>query len=165
MGEAVQGKRFVYLFRRLADAKTKTGMVMAFTTENTRTMSRDTDTTQTKDGAVNTPGGLENNLDCTALVKKDDDMAQVMEDALANADIIEVWEANLDDSAGDGNKYNGKYFQGTLTEWELSTNADDHAEYSTSIALNGAGVRGEVTVTAEQQAAAEYAFKDTSAEV
>lgn len=163
MSEAVQGKKYLYLFRRLADAATKPATVMALTTENERNMSRDTDTTPTKDGSVNTPGALEHNVDCTAIVKKDDPMADDMEDALANGDTMEVWEVCLDKPGATDGKYKGKYFQGVLTEWALSTNADAHAEYSTSLALNGAGVRGDVTLTAEQQAAVEYAFRDTAA--
>lgn len=165
MAKAVQGKRIVYFFRRLADAKTKAGMIMAFTTENERTMSSDNDTVATKDGSVNSPGALEHELSATALLALDENgetMAQTMEDALANGDLIEVWEANLD-AAGDGvNQFKGKYFQGYLTEWSLSTNAEDHAEYTTNIALNGAGERGDITVTEEQQAAATYAFRDVS---
>lgn len=162
MANAVQGKRIIYLFRKLSDAPSNAATVMAFVTDNTRTMSKDTETTATKDGEINTPGTLEHTIDCTAILAVGDPMAQDMEDAVANGELMEIWEVNLDDAASSG-KYNGKYFQGYATEWELSSNAEDHAEYSTSFALNGAGVRGEVTVSEEQAEAAAYAFKDTSA--
>ena len=163
MAKAVQGKRIMYLFRKAADAAEKAGMVMAFTTENTRNMSKDTDTTATKDGPINTPGTTEHTLDCTAILAADDDMADEMEDAVANGELMEIWEVNLDKPGTGDNKFQGKYFQGYATEWELSSNAEDHAEYTTNFALNGAGVRGEITVTEEQQAVADYVFKDATA--
>lgn len=158
----VQGKRVIYLFRKLADAVSKAATVMAFTTDNTRSMSKDTETTATKDGEINTPGALEHTIDCTAILAVGDTMAQDMEDAVANGELLEIWEVNLEDKT-DGGKYNGKYFQGYATEWEMSSAAEDHAEYSTSFAINGAGVRGEVTVSEEQAEAAAYVFKDTAA--
>lgn len=162
MASAVQGKRIVYLFRKLSDAAKNAATVMAFVTDNTRSLSKDTETTATKDGDINTPGTLEHTIDCTAILAADDSMAQDMEDAVANGELLEIWEVNLDGPTTSG-KYNGKYFQGYATEWELSSSAEDHAEYSTSFAINGAGVRGEVTVSDEQAEAAAYAFKDTSA--
>lgn len=162
MANAVQGKRIIYLFRKLADAATNAATVMAFTTENTRSLSKDTETTATKDGEINTPGTLEHTLDCTAILAKDDTMAQDMEDAVANGELMEVWEVNLDEPAGTGGKYSGKYFQGYATEWELSSSAEDHAEYSVSFTLNGAGERGDVTVSDAQAEAGKYVFKDTT---
>ena len=163
MATAVQGKRIVYLFRRLADAATKPGTVIAFTTENERTMSSDSESTPTKDGSVNSPGALEHELSATAILASDDDMADTMEDALANGDIIEAWEVNLDKPSDTDGKFKGKYFQGILTEWTLTSEAEGHAEFSTNLALNGAGVRGDVTVSEEQQEIAAYVFKDATA--
>lgn len=163
MAKAVQGKRLVYLFRKFSDAATKAGMVMAFTTENERTMSKDSDTTATKDGSITTPGVLEHELSATAILAQGDAMANDMEDALEQGELMEVWEVNLDEPGTGDNKFKGKYFQGYLTEFSLSSSAEDHVEYSTSFALNGAGARGEVTVSEAQQEAAAYVFKDAVA--
>ena len=57
--EAVQGKRIVYLYRLLSKETSTSAANIAFTTENENTMSQDADTTQTKDGAIRTPGGIE----------------------------------------------------------------------------------------------------------
>jgi hypothetical protein len=81
-----------------------------------------------------------------------------------NDKIIEIWEVNLAAPVGtDGNKFKGRYFQGYLTEFELSSSSEDHAEYSTTFGINGGGVKGDVTVTAEQQEVAQYVFADTTA--
>ena len=39
------------------------------------------------------------------------------------------------------------YFQGYLTELEKSSDADENVELSLKFGVNGAGVRGDVTVT------------------
>lgn len=163
MATAVQGKKIIYLFRRFADAATKAGTVMAFTTENERTMSKDSDTTATKDGSINTPGALEHELSATAILAVGDTMANDLEDALANGDLMEIWEVNLEEVGATDGTFKGLYMQGYLTEFSLSSGAEDHAEYSTSFAINGTGARGDVTVSEEQQEMAAYVFKDATA--
>lgn len=163
MAKAVQGKRIIYLFRKLDDAATKDAMVMAFTKENERSKSKDSDTTATKDGPIVTPGTLEHTLDCTAILAQGDTMADILEKALDEGALMEIWEVNLDEASETQGKFKGKYMQGYLTEYSLTADAEDHVEYSTSFAINGAGADGDVTVTDEQQEIAAYAFKDTEA--
>ncbi len=160
---AVSGKKIVYLYRILKNAATKAATALAFTTENTRTKSKDADTTETKDGAIRTPGAAEVEITATSLLAKGDTLVDELEAAMDADDIIEVWEANLEEPAGEGsNKFKGRYFQGYLTEFEKTSAAEDYVECSLTFGINGAGVTGDVTVTAEQQAIAEYVFKDTT---
>ena len=160
---AVAGKKIVYLFRILKNAASKAATAMAFTTENERSKSKDSDSVATKDGAIVIPGEVETEISATAILAKGDDLAEQLEDAMDNNDLIEIWEANLEEPVGSDGKFKGRYFQGYLTEFTLSSSAEDHAEYETTFAINGAGVKGEVTVSAEQQEIAKYAFKDTQA--
>lgn len=160
--EAVQGKKLVYLFRIKSKAAEKDATTLALTTENTRTKSKDSDTTVTKDGSIRTPGAIEQEISATALLPVGDEVYDEFEAAMENDELIEVWEANLAEPIdGDANKFKGMYMQGYLTEFELSSSAEDHVEVSTTFAINGAGVKGEVTVSAEQQEVAAYAFADT----
>ena len=53
------------------------------------------------------------------------------------------------------------YFQGYLTELEKTSNAEDMVEISLTFGCNGNGKTGYVTVTEEQQEAADYVFTDT----
>lgn len=162
--EAVQGSKIIYLFRVLKDAATKAACAMAFTTENSRSKSKDSDTVVTKDGSMRMPGEAEVEITATALLAVGDTLAEDLEDAMDGDELIEIWEVNLAEPVGTGNnKFKGRYFQGYLTEFELSSSAEDHAEYSTTFAINGEGVKGEVTVSAEQQEVAQYVFKDTTA--
>ena len=159
--EAVQGKDIVYLFRQLSKAEESNAVVMAFTTENERTKSKDADTVVTKDGSMRVPGSVEIEITATALLAKGDPLAEELEDAMDNDEIMEIWEVNMDEPGTGENKFKARYFQGYLTEFSLSSSAEDHAEYSTTFAINGSGAKGEATLSAEQQKIASYVFKDT----
>ena len=160
--KAVQGKEIVYLFRILKDAATTNAAIMAFTTENERTKSKDSDSVVTKDGAISVPGATEMEITATAILAVGDTMAEKLEDAMDTNELIEIWEVNLAENGAGENKFKARYFQGYLTEFSLSASAEDHAEYSTTFAVNGSGVKGEATVTKEQQDVAAYVFADTT---
>jgi TP901-1 family phage major tail protein len=160
--EAVQGKDIVYLFRILSEAATSNATVMAFTTENERTKSKDADSVATKDGSIRVPGATEIEITATAILAVGDELAGKLEDAMDNDELMEIWEVNLAEKGATDGKFKGRYFQGYLTEFSLSSSAEDHAEYSTTFAINGVGVKGDVTVSAEQQEIASYVFADTA---
>jgi TP901-1 family phage major tail protein len=160
--EAVKGNKIVYLFRILSEEATADGVTLALTTENSISISKDSDTTVTKDGSIRTPGEAEIEITATALLAKGDTMYDKLKQAMFENKLIEIWEANLEEPAGEStNKFKGTYYQGYLTEFEKSSNAEDHVEVSTTFSINGTGDDGDVTVTAEQQEIANYAFKDT----
>lgn len=160
---AVSGKKIVYLFRLLSKAQSEMGSLLAFVTENGRTKSRDADTTATKDGSVRTPGAVETEITCSSLMAKGDKMLDKLESALDSNEIIEIWEANLEEAGTGTNKFKGAYFQGYLTEFEKTSNADESVEVSLTFGINGTGVKGDVTVTTAQQEMASYVFKDSVA--
>lgn len=160
--EAVQGKRLIYLYRILEDAPNNAGTVVMFSTEDSISLSKDADTVATKDGSIRVPGALEIEKSGTSLLAKGDTMYKKMVDAMKNDKIIEVWEVNLDEPAETGeNKFKGTYYQGYLTSFEKTSNAEDHVEISTTIAINGTGADGDVTVSTDQQELADYVFTDS----
>jgi TP901-1 family phage major tail protein len=158
--EAVKGAKIVYLYRIASEASKENGALLAFTTENGRTKSKDADTTATKDGSIRTPGVAEVEITATSLLAKGDTMIAKLEKAMDDDELIEIWEANLEESKGE-NKFAGMYFQGYLTEFEKTSSAEDFVECSLTFGINGAGVPGDVTVSVEQQEAANYVFTDT----
>lgn len=161
--EAVSGKKIVYLYRIKSKAATADGAALAFTTENSRTKSKDADSTETKDGPIRTPGASEVEITATSILAVGDKLVKDLETAMDNDEIIEIWEANLAEPAeGGSNKFKGSYYQGYLTEIEISSNAEDFVEVSLTFGINGNGVAGDVTVSAEQQEIAKYVFADTA---
>ena len=160
--EAVQGKKIVYLYRVASKEATANGTTLAFTTENSRTVSKDADSTATKDGSIRTPGTAEVEITATSILAKGDTLLDELEKAMDKDELMEVWEANLDEPAEEGeNKFKGKYFQGYLTEFEKTSSAEDFVECSLTFGINGSGADGDVTVSVEQQEVAAYVFKDT----
>lgn len=161
----IKGNRIIYLYRILGSAATDDATAVAFTTENSRSKSRDSDTVTTKDGAIRVPGEVETEISTTALFASENDvMIGKLEQALDNGSKVEIWEVNLDKPGTETNngKFAAKYFQGYVTSFELSSNSEDHAEASLDFAIEGTGADGYATVTATQQALAAYAFKDTA---
>lgn len=162
--EAVKGKKLVYLYRVYSEGSTATGTALAFTTENGRTKSKDADSTATKDGNIRTPGVAEVEITASSILKKGDTFLDTLEDALDNDELLEIWEINLEEKGADTNagKYKAKYFQGYLTELEITSNAEDMVELSLTFGINGSGEDGYATVSEEQEAVATYVFRDTT---
>lgn len=161
--EAVQGSDIVYLYRIKSESASENGVALAFTTENERSKTKDSDATVTKDGSIRTPGAVEQEITATSILAKGDTLVEKLEDALDNDELIEVWEANLSEPAGSGtDKFKGRYFQGYLTEVTVASNAEDHVEISLTFGINGEGAKGDVTVSKEQQEVAAYVFTDTT---
>lgn len=161
--EAVKGKKLAYLYRVYKDGATKTAQAIAFTTENSRSVSKDADTTATKDGTIRTPGEAEIEISCTSMLAKDDTFISELESAMLNDELMEVWEVNLESPVTNATKqYKGKYYQGYITSYETTSAADGYVEVSLSFGLNGTGADGNVTVTDEQEEAINYTFQDTT---
>ena len=161
--EAVKGSRVIYLYRILEEAATNDATTIMFTTEDSLTMSKDADSTATKDGAIRTPGEMEVEKNGTSILAKGDEMFDKLVAAMENDKLIEIWEANLEEPVSTGtNQFKGRYFQGYLTEFEKTSSAEDFVECSTTFGINGAGVAGNVTVSVEQQEIAAYVFADTT---
>lgn len=160
----IKGKRIIYLYRILKDAATDDATAVAFTTENSKSKSRDSDTVTTKDGTIRVPGEVETEISTTALFASENDaMIDKLEKALDDGDKVEIWEVNLDKpgTSDNASKFAAKYFQGYVTSFEFSSNSEDHAEASLDFGIEGKGVDGYATVTDRQQELAAYAFNDT----
>lgn len=160
--DAVSGKKIIYLYRILEEASTEDAAVMAFATENETSISKDADATVTKDGTVRTPNAAEIELTATALFAKGDELCDKMKKAMLQDKKIEAWEVNLAEPVqNQTNKFKATYYQGYLTEFTKTSNAEEHVEVSITFGAEGTGADGSATVTAEQQETAAYVFADT----
>lgn len=164
----IQGKRIIYLYRLLSKSTAGDATGIMFTTENSTSISNDTDTTQTKSGAVTTSQGAEISISATAIASTDSkDVLEDLKTACKNGEIVEIWEVNLDEkgTGESASKYKATYYQGICNSYELSSSSDDHAEASVEFGINGTGADGYATVTDEQIDAATYVYKDVTKEV
>lgn len=164
MSEAVQGSRIIYLYRLLEEQATADAFRLAFVTEDSISYSKDADSTVTKDGTIRTPSAVEIEKPMTCILSKGDTDIKKLKNAMLNDKVIELWEANLDEPVeGEDNKFYGTYFQGYITSYEKTSNAEDMVEIQMTVGVNGKGADGEVTVTDDQQEDASYVFTDTPA--
>lgn len=164
MAEAVQGSKIIYLYRLLKEQATEDAFRLAFVTEDSISYEKDADSTITKDGAIRTPSAAEIEKPVTCILSKGDTDVKKLKEAMLNDELIELWEANLDEPVeGEENKFYGTYFQGYITSYEKTSNAEDMVEIQMTVGVNGTGKDGEVTVPADQQEDASYVFVDTPA--
>jgi TP901-1 family phage major tail protein len=159
MAQAVHGKKIIFLYRVLGSTSDATRI--AFTKDNGETISKDGDTTATKDGVVRTPGDAEIEVTTTSILAKGDKIISELREAMLENKLIEVWKANLEEPGISEGTYKGTYYQAYLTELEESSPSDDWVEESLTFGINGTGADGDVTVAADQLDEATYVFKDT----
>lgn len=162
MAEAVQGSKIVYLYRLLSEQSTADAFRLAFVTEDSISYSKDADSTVTKDGVIRTPSAVEIEKPMTCILAKGDTDIAKLKTAMLQDKVIELWEANLAEPVtGQTNKFKGTYFQGYITSYEKTSNAEDMVEIQMTVGVNGTGADGNVTVTTSQQEDASYTFVDT----
>lgn len=165
MAEAVQGSKIIYLYRLLEEQQTEDAFRLAFVTEDSISYSKDADSTVTKDGTIRTPSAVEIEKPMTCILQQGDTVIDKLKNAMLNDKVVELWEANLAEPVtGQTNKFKGTYFQGYITSYEKTSNAEDMVEIQMTIGVNGKGADGNVTVTASQQDDASYVFTDTPAQ-
>lgn len=160
MLKPIYGKDKILMFRLLEEASKQSAAKLALQTEHTLSAERSVDTTQTKDGAVTSDGGIEYSLDLTAIASQDE-VNKMLKKSVDEQKVLEVWEINL---AGEkqGEKYPALYMQGKLESWELPANVEDLAEISTSMKIDGKPQEGYATISESDKKAILYAFRDVT---
>lgn len=157
--EIIRGKDKILYFRRLAEQATDTGAKLAYQTNHEITYSRSNDTTPTKDGAINTVGGLETTISVQAILTRGG-VSDILRDAVKTGEVVEVWEVDLGGGTGEGNTYPTLYGQGTFAEWTDPADVEEVSELDTEMAINGELQEGTVTLTEDDIAEIQYAFTD-----
>ncbi|MDN6385331.1 MAG: phage major tail protein, TP901-1 family [Alkalibacterium sp.] len=162
MVETAKGIDRILLFRVLdsKDAASK----LAFQTEHEVSKTRDSDSVATKDGYVQSLGDLETEISVTSILAQGDEFATEIEEAFDDGKVIEIWDIDRNGEAS-ADKYPATYYQAYMTDFSQTPNAEDDIEMEMEFSVNGKGVKGEATLTEEQETVVQYAFKDTTAEV
>lgn len=84
MPVAKKGIDSILLFRLLSEASKADAAKLAFQTEHSSDKSRDTNSVKTKDGVLQSVGGIEVSLSATTIMAKDDELADKLEKAMGN---------------------------------------------------------------------------------
>jgi|SRR5699024_1835721 len=159
----LQGKNKILLFRLLKDAE-EDAAKLSFQTDHTFELTRDADSVVTKDGTIVKIGELEGEVSgIEAVQAKDDPVAEMLQDAMLDAEKLEVWEVSVDEDLKEDDKYPAMYAQGYLTSWSSENPAEDESTYSGDYMIELTPQFGMATLTEEQEEAVQYAFKDTVA--
>lgn len=156
----MKGKDKILLVRRLDEATTKNAIRPLYQIEHEWSYERDTDSEQTKDGAVPKSGGLQVSLTMSGLASKDetnDFMLKAVEDGA----ILEFWDVNLANKNSEG-KYAARYARGMVSSWTEPSNVEDLIEVETEATIEGKPVKGFATVPENIVEEASYAFADTT---
>lgn len=158
MIKAIYGKDKILMFRLLSEAKEKEAVKLALQTSHTITYERDSEQTQTKDGAINTSKGLTVTVDIEAVSSRDE-VNTMLKNSVLEGQKLECWEIDLSEPTPDG-KYPALYMQGDLDSWELPADVEELASFSTTLNVDGKPQAGEVTLSSDQEDEIMYAFRD-----
>ena len=92
MPVAKKGIDSILLFRLLGEASKADGAKLAFQTEHSTEKSRDTNSVKTKDGVLQSVGGIEVSITATTIMAEDDELVAKLETAMDKGELVEVWE-------------------------------------------------------------------------
>lgn len=162
--EMVQGKNRILLFRKLSEQATEAAKLV-FQTEHTFSYSRSLDKIVTKDGTLIKVGELETEVGIEAIQAKGDPVSEMLRDSVIKGEKLEMWEVTVDEDLKELDKYPAVYVQGYLDSWETPAGAGDEATISSNFNVELEPQFGLATLTAEQEEAVQYAFRDTTAVV
>ena len=166
MSKPVRGANRIVLLRPYALRTEEKAGRLAFQTNHEISRTRDSESTITKDGNIQSVSEVVVEMSLTTLMAHGDEVRKALEDAFLDGGLVEFWDINKTEAsaiAADGQtQFPATYYQGYITEWSESAGAEDSVEISISAAINGAGVQGDATLTAEQSEALVYEFADTT---
>ncbi|WP_430610667.1 TP901-1 family phage major tail protein [Enterococcus sp. DIV0340] len=158
-----KGIDVILLYRNLKKQSAEDAKTVTYQTEHTFGMSRNTDSTETKDGTVQTIGAIEYDFSSTALYERGSTTLKMLYDAFMRNETIEVWIIDkLDPQEEESNKFAAKYMQAFISSYEETASSEDDVEVSLEYAVQMIHQDGYATLTTEQQNAVQYAFTDTT---
>lgn len=152
--EVINGRNVLLFFRERANHATEDGSKLRFQTEHSISKEKETESTITKDGNINSITDGENTADITSLAYVDDEAIittwETLEDMFDRNALVEMWQVDITNATPENPNVRPTYFQGYFTSFELSAPADGQVELSYSYAINGNGVKGDDVLSEAQ---------------
>ena len=156
MVKVLKGEKTLLFARKHADAATKEMQLVPYQTGLTFDPSRDSDSTATKSGSVNTTSSVETDLEVNFL-NNTSEISDVLLQALFSGEIMDLEIVHLDRQDEQG-RYAAHYMQGSVSEDSNDNDADDSSTRDVSFAIDGTPKPGWTELTPEQQDEVDYLF-------
>lgn len=155
--QVLQGLDTVAYVRLLKNAKTEQGQLIPYQTSLSFDPQRDSDTTQTKDGAVGTTSSLETEIE-VEFVNNISKVSDDLYEALLENEKVEIWIVNLKRKNSAGKLFSW-YAQGSVTEDSNDNDPDDNSTRDVTFSVDGVPQRGwlELPESAKEELA--YVFR------
>lgn len=161
-----KGKNIVLLIRDLSQPTTEADYIL-YQTDFSKTISKEIDETVTKTGTIKATSDSSTEISVTALAQEDDAVLDTLEDGMHTDNRYGFWEINkavVSEGAEDAGKYKALYYEGEITNFDMTAGAEGPIEVTMDLTIEGVGQRGFATLTEEQEEFVQYVFKDTTAE-
>lgn len=155
-----KGQKTVLFFQAMDDTTTDgNALRLAFQTEHSLSRERESIEENTKDGTLKDAGNENASIELTSYIVRDDKTHQLIKDSYVKNKPLQCWEVDITE-ANESGKYPATYMQGSLTNYNTSSGVDGYTELSTTFAVNLSPQDGEVTLSAAEFTAVQYAFHD-----
>lgn len=153
----LKGINAVAFARKLSDAPNKEADLIPWQTSLSFDPSRDSDSTATKDGAVNTQSSVETDLE-TEFINNTSAIADAFYDSLFDGDKIEFWIVHKD-RKNDAGEYFAWYMRTSVSEDSNDNDADDNSTRDVTFSVDGTPKRGWTKLSDQQSSDIDYVFR------
>ena len=153
----LKGVNAVAFARKLSNASTKEAELIPWQTSLSFDPSRDSNSTVTKDGNVNTQSSVSTDLEIE-FINNTSAIADAFYDSLLDGDNMEFWIVHKDRKNEEG-KYFSWYVQTSVSEDSNDNDADDNSTRDVTFSVDGTPKRGWTVLSAQQSSDVEYVFR------
>uniref|UniRef100_UPI003F562F51 phage major tail protein, TP901-1 family n=1 Tax=Lactobacillus acidophilus TaxID=1579 RepID=UPI003F562F51 len=155
--QALQGMNALLYIRLLKNADKEDGQLVPMQTSMDFDLKRDSDSTTTKSGNVNTTSSIETELK-TEFIDNISKVSDDLYDAIMNNERVEAWKINID-RINDKGQYFAWYMRGSVTEDSNGNDSDDNATRELTFSIDGKPKRGWLTLPESAKEELDYVFR------
>lgn len=155
--QVLQGMDTLAYVRLLKNSTKEEGQLIPYQTSLSFDPQRDSDTTQTKDGAVGTSSSLETEIE-VEFVNNISKISDDLYDALIQNEKVEIWIVNIARKNSEGKVF-AWYAQGSVTEDSNDNDPDDNSTRDVTFSVDGVPQRGWLELPEQAKEELVYVFR------
>ena len=155
--QVLQGMDTLAYIRLLKNAEKEQGQLIPYQTSLSFDPQRDSDTTQTKDGAVGTSSSLKTEIE-VEFVNNISKVSDDLYDALIQNEKVEIWIVNISRKNSEGKVF-AWYAQGSVTEDSNDNDPDDNSTRDVTFSVDGTPQRGWLELPNNAKEELAYVFR------